>query len=117
MAHQVECSFIDEIGTANHPAIGLVWEKARAIDVLDIVCRRGGICQSWSVFCFGYDSQFWFFREADITDGVFDNGVSDVFVHPIPSPDITGPAKSALKQVFQRRASKVCEHYYHDKRA
>jgi hypothetical protein len=57
------------------------------------------------------------FREADITGGVFDNGVSDVFVHPIPSPDITGPAKSALKQVFQRWAGKVREHYYDDKRA
>ena len=47
------------------------------------------------------------FREADISGDIFDNGVSDVFVHPIPSPDITGPAKSALKQVFQRCTGKV----------
>jgi len=57
------------------------------------------------------------FREEDITGGIFDNGVSDVFVHPIPSPDITGTAKAALKQVFQRWAGKVREHYYYDKRA
>ena len=57
------------------------------------------------------------FREADIAGGVFDNGVSDVFVHPIPSPDITGTAIAALKQVFQRWAGKVREHYYDDKRA
>ncbi len=57
------------------------------------------------------------FREEGITGGVFDNGVSDVFVHPIPSPDITGTAKAALKQVFQRWAGKVREHYYDDKRA
>jgi len=57
------------------------------------------------------------FREEGITGGVFDNGVSDVFVHPIPSPDITGTAKGALKQVFQRWAGKVREHYYDDKRA
>ena len=56
------------------------------------------------------------FREEGITGGVFDNGVSDVFVHPIPSPDITGTAKAALKQVFQRWAGKVREHYYDDKR-
>jgi hypothetical protein len=56
------------------------------------------------------------FREADITGGIFDNGVSDVFVHPIPSADITGTAKAALKQVFQRWAGKVREHYYDDKR-
>ena len=57
------------------------------------------------------------FREDGITGGIFDNGVSDVFVHPIPSPDITGTAKAALKQVFQRWAGKVREHYYDDKRA
>jgi len=56
------------------------------------------------------------FREDGITGGIFDNGVSDVFVHPIPSPDITGTAKSALKQVFQRWSGKVREHYYDDKR-
>jgi hypothetical protein len=57
------------------------------------------------------------FREDGITGGIFDNGVSDVFVHPIPSPDITGTAKSALKQVFQRWSGKVREHYYDDKGA
>ncbi len=57
------------------------------------------------------------FREDGITGGIFDNGVSDVFVHPIPSADITGAAKAALKQVFQRWAGKVREHYYDDKRA
>jgi hypothetical protein len=55
------------------------------------------------------------FREDGITGGVFDNGVSDVFVHPMPSPDIQGDAKSALRQVFQRWAGKVREHYYNDK--
>jgi hypothetical protein len=44
-------------------------------------------------------------------------GIHDVFVHPIPSPDITGTAKAALKQVFQRWAGKVHEDYYDDKRA
>lgn len=57
------------------------------------------------------------FREEGITGGIFDNGVSDVFVHPIPAPDITGTEKGALKQVFQRWAGKVREHYYDDKRA
>jgi hypothetical protein len=57
------------------------------------------------------------FREDGITGGVFDNGVSDVFVDPIPSPNIEGAAKAALRQVFQRWAGKVREHYYGDKGA
>lgn len=57
------------------------------------------------------------FREEGITGGVFDNGVSDVFIHPIPSPGIKGPAKDALRQVFQRWAGKVRDHYYDDRHA
>lgn len=57
------------------------------------------------------------FREEGITGGVFDNGVSDVFIHPIPAPGIKGPAKDALRQVFQRWAGKVRDHYYDDRRA
>jgi hypothetical protein len=57
------------------------------------------------------------FREDGITGGIFDTGVSDVFIHPMPPPNIKGTAKDALRQVFQRWAGKVREHYYDDKRA
>ncbi len=57
------------------------------------------------------------FREDGITGGIFDTGVSDVFIHPMPPPNIKGAAKDALRQVFQRWAGKVREHYYDDKRA
>ncbi len=57
------------------------------------------------------------FREESISGGVFDHGVSDVFVHPIPEGEIAGAAKAALRQVFQRWAGKVREHYYEDEPA
>jgi hypothetical protein len=57
------------------------------------------------------------FRGDGIAGGIFDNGVSDVFVHPIPAADISGTDRGALRQVFQRWAGKVREHYYDDKRA
>jgi len=38
------------------------------------------------------------FREDGITGGVCDNGVSDVFIHPIPSPDLKRASKEALRQ-------------------
>jgi hypothetical protein len=57
------------------------------------------------------------FREEGITGGIFDTGVSDVFIHPMPPPHIKGATKDALRQVFQRWAGKVREHYYDDKRA
>jgi hypothetical protein len=52
------------------------------------------------------------FREDGISGGVFDNGVSDVFIHPMPSPTISKPAKAALKQVFAKWTAKVRDHYY-----
>jgi hypothetical protein len=56
------------------------------------------------------------FREQGITGGIFDTGVSDVFIHSVPPPHIKGAAKDALRQVFQRWAGKVREHYYSDRR-
>jgi hypothetical protein len=56
------------------------------------------------------------FREDGITGGIFDTGVSDVFIHPMPSAKIKGAAKDALRQVFQRWAGRVREHYYDDNR-
>jgi hypothetical protein len=47
---------------------------------------------------------------------LFDTGVSDVFIHHMPSANIKGAAKDALRQVFQRWAGRVREHYYDDKR-
>jgi hypothetical protein len=37
------------------------------------------------------------FREDGITGGIFDTGVSDVFIHPMPPPQIKGAAKDALE--------------------
>ena len=55
------------------------------------------------------------FREDGITGGIFDIGVSDVFIHPMLPPHIKGAAKDALRQVFQTWAARVREHYYNDK--
>ena len=55
------------------------------------------------------------FCEDGITGGIFDTGVLDVFIHPMPPPNIKGAAKDALRQVFQRWAGRVREHYYNDK--
>jgi hypothetical protein len=52
------------------------------------------------------------FREDGISGGVFDNGVSDVFLHTMPKAKASLEVRSALKQVFQKWAGKVRAHYY-----
>ncbi len=52
------------------------------------------------------------FRESGITGGVFDNGVTDLFVHPMPKPDAEYNEKKALRAVFQKWTAQVRAHYY-----
>jgi hypothetical protein len=52
------------------------------------------------------------FRESGIEGGVFDPGVTDVFIHPMPSAaDDTG-RKTALGDVFLKWQADVRRHYY-----
>ena len=52
------------------------------------------------------------FAEEGITGGVFDRGVTDVFVHRMPSPDIKAASKKGLQAVFQKWQANVRAHYY-----
>jgi len=52
------------------------------------------------------------FREEGITGGVFDNGVTDVFVHPIPLPRMSAEKRRSLRAVFLKWQANVRTHYY-----
>ena len=52
------------------------------------------------------------FRESDVSGGVFDNGVTDLFVHPMPAPDAEYSERKALREVFQKWTAQVRAHYY-----
>ena len=43
---------------------------------------------------------------------VFDNGVSDAFIHRMPPPDCDGRSKESLHQVFGRWQARVRQQYY-----
>ena len=61
---------------------------------------------------FGLRLPLLIFREASISGGVFDNGVSDVFVHTIPGNGWGRGDDAALDDVFLRWRSRVGVHYY-----
>jgi len=52
------------------------------------------------------------FREGNISGGVFDNGVTDVFVHPMPTRSENSGLGSGLDSVFLKWQAQVREHYY-----
>ncbi len=52
------------------------------------------------------------FAEDGVTGGGFDRGVTDVFVHHMPSPDMTAESRRGLQAVFQNWQASVRAHYY-----
>ena len=61
---------------------------------------------------FGMQLPLLIFREVSVSGGVFDEGVTDVFIHSIPEGDIGGATLDALREVMLKWSSKVREHYY-----
>jgi hypothetical protein len=65
---------------------------------------------------FGLGLPLLVFREPGIEGGVFDPGVTDVFVHPMPDLSMTPENREGLREVFLKWQARVREHYYRDRR-
>jgi hypothetical protein len=52
------------------------------------------------------------FRADGIAGGIFDNGVSDVFIQPMPDGILRGKRRKAFREVMQKFASEVHADYY-----
>lgn len=61
---------------------------------------------------FGLKLPLIIFRELGIEGGVFDKGVTDVFVHKMPFANQTKADEAVLNQVFLKWHSRVSEHYF-----
>lgn len=61
---------------------------------------------------FGLGLPLLIFREGTISGGVFDNGVTDVFIHKMPGQKITARDRESLKEVFLKWYGKISTHYY-----
>jgi hypothetical protein len=55
------------------------------------------------------------FKESGITGGIFDAGVSDVFVHAMPAVDENGGFQRSVNDVFLKWQADVRRHYYGDR--
>jgi hypothetical protein len=61
---------------------------------------------------FGLRLPILIFRERGIEGGVFDPGVSDVFIHEMPAPTDTKARKEGLSDVFLKWQAEVRRQYY-----
>jgi hypothetical protein len=63
---------------------------------------------------FGLGLPLLVFREDGVAGGVFDHGVTDAFVHRMPTADMARPHRAALTEVFRKWQSRVRARYYGD---
>lgn len=61
---------------------------------------------------FGLKLPLLIFREDGVSGGVFDKGVTDVFIQKLPIGNWTESDVESLNEVFLKWHSKVREHYY-----
>ena len=61
---------------------------------------------------FGLRLPILIFRDQGIDGGVFDPGVSDVFIHEMPTPKDAKARKEALSDVFLKWQAEVRRYYY-----
>lgn len=52
------------------------------------------------------------FRDTSITGGIFDSGVTDVFIHTMPKPNLSQADSAGLQNVFLKWQANVRRHYY-----
>jgi len=61
---------------------------------------------------FGLGIPLLVFKEPDISGGVFDSGVTDVFVHTMPTLRTSKQNKIGLIEVFRKWQGRVRDRYY-----
>jgi hypothetical protein len=61
---------------------------------------------------FGLQLPLLIFREEPVRGGVFDEGVTDVFIHSIPSGNMSTASLEGFREVLLKWSSRVREHYY-----
>jgi hypothetical protein len=61
---------------------------------------------------FGLRLPLLIFREESVRGGVFDEGVTDVFIHTIPDEEIKEAKLEAFREILLKWSAKVRKHYY-----
>ena len=61
---------------------------------------------------FGMQLPLLIFREESIRGGVFDDGVTDVFIHEMPPPNLDRTDLEAFREVLLKWSARVRAHYY-----
>ena len=104
------------LGFAQFETESGVWKRETPNE--RIQCGRVAFSTPWNQLeagiLFGLRLPLLIFRDREVGGGVFDPGVTDVFIHRMPIHPLDRQTEDALKQIFLKWASRVREVYYAD---
>ncbi len=108
------CSGGVMLGFEQFQATAGVWK--RATDEQKAISKPIGFPTPWNHLeagiLFSLGLPLLVFREEGISGGVFDRGVTDVFVHKMPAPALKVKEKKVLSAVFLKWQALVRDYYY-----
>ena len=106
------------LGFSLFEATAGVWKKDTPFELALDKNKRAQFSTPWNQLeagiLFALDVPLLVFRERRVSGGVFDRGVTDLFVHPMPTSEPEYNETKALRAVFQRWTAQVRAHYYGD---
>ena len=107
------------LGFSQFETKGGVWKRGTAQPIKVPSTKKVVFATPWNQLeagiLFSLGVPLLIFREDGISGGVFDNGVTDLFVHPMPRLTRKRTEKKALKSVFEKWTAQVRRHYYNEK--
>ena len=104
------------LGFSQFEATAGAWKKDTPFEVAVDSNKTAQFSTPWNQLeagiLFALDVPLLVFRESAVSGGIFDPGVTDLYVHPMPTPDQEYNENKALRAVLQRWTSQVRAHYY-----
>jgi hypothetical protein len=110
------CSGGVVLGFSQFEATKGIWKKGtpfeKKIEIKNTIYQATPWNQIEAGVLFSLGLPLLVFKEKGIAGGVFDPGVTDLFIHEMPKARSTKKDKDQRRQVFQKWASEVQSHYY-----
>ena len=106
------------LGFSQFEATAGVWKKGTPFEATVDKSEPTEFPTPWNQLeagiLFALDVPLLVFRDSGVSGGVFDKGVTDLFVHSMPKPNAEYNEIKALRAVFQKWSAQVRAHYYEE---
>jgi hypothetical protein len=104
------------LGFTQFESAGGVWKRGTHLESRIAKGKQVAFSTPWNHIeagiLFGLGVPLLIFRDGGVQGGVFDTGVTDLFVHSMPGAKMDSNERRGLRAVFQKWTAQVRRHYY-----